>query len=62
MNTFIKYSVKYVRGIELFYDLIAVVLHVILLASIAVFHCVSMISNSIPRADSFSIAIRFLLS
>jgi hypothetical protein len=42
--------------------LVAVVLHVTLLASIVVFHCIFRLPNPIPRVDSFSIAIRYLSS
>jgi hypothetical protein len=49
---------KCLWGLELIFGLIfvAVVLHMTFLALIAIFRCVSMVPNPVPRASSFSIA------
>jgi hypothetical protein len=50
---------KYLCGLELPFDsfLAAVVSHVSLLASIAIFRCVSRLPNLIPKANSCPIAM-----
>jgi hypothetical protein len=42
--------------------LVAVTLHVSWIVSIVVFRCVSVVSNPVPRADSFFIFMRSWLS
>jgi hypothetical protein len=56
----ISCSVKYVRGLELYFNLFlaAVVSHLTLLVSIVVFCCISVVSNPVSRTDSFSIAMQ----
>jgi hypothetical protein len=59
LNTSTRCSVKCVREVELFCGLILIVIvsHVTLLASVAVFHCVSVVPNPVLRASSFLIAM-----
>jgi hypothetical protein len=55
-----KCSVKYVSALELLLGSVLTfeVLHIALLASSIIFRCVFSLSNPVPRADSFSIAMR----
>jgi hypothetical protein len=51
--------VKCLRGPKLIFDpiFIAIALHVSYLASIVVFHCISVIHNLVLRVDSLTIAM-----